>query len=395
MFFIDKLNYFLITRAKSVVAYLRKFTEPRYVIAFVVIYPHIYTNILNVISAAQALMVNIADQFYSWIESAFWGVFNFIKSKLQGIWFGDQIAYVLAGITMALPFLVYIIFKHAFIPIANTLLIISLNVLGAVFYIFCRVVIPALKQAFGAYLFAKFMPASYKYVAKALDRLARGKFGGFVGALLGSVAPFGMFFVGPIIISSVTDSACASAYSPPIIGTPYLIPYTQPVMYQYTLAPIMSWIFSTIYGQPIVDQVYVMSFINSGASWDVQRLTALSYIMAGTYFGAYYGPYYPGAYLSLIPAFSSIYPYFEYLVTSGYLPYSISYISADLHYEIVHATFSYIFTEAPIYTLMIHDASFLTVPEYVYAYLQDYSYLWLPPEVNVVVQDFSNLVYMA
>jgi len=410
MFFIDKLNYFLITRAKSVVAYLKKFTEPRYVIAFVVIYPHIYTNILNAVSAAQTLMVNIADQFYSWIESAFWGVFNYIRSKLGGMWFGDQIAYVLAGITMALPFLVYTIFKHAFIPVANTLLIISLNVLGVVYYIFCRVVIPALKQAFGAYLFAKFMPASYKYVAKALERFAQGRFGGFFGALFGAVAPFSGFFIGPLIISIATDSACRYAVGPLTVAPPYQVPYTSPTVYHYVLDPTTSWLIASLYGQFIQQTPLVASYISAFASWEISKLLSYSYIVTGVYGWSYY----PGAYAFLIPAYGMIYPSLRYSVAPGPLPDSYSYISAH----------------APIFVAMIHDISFLTGPPYihayisdmtfftgplyvhayiyeysyltelypppyyVYAYIQDLSYLMLPPTINTWIYDLSYLTYL-
>jgi hypothetical protein len=409
MFFLDKLSYFLVTRGKSIVSYLKKFTSPRYVIAFVIIYPHIYTNILTVINAAQAALVNLADQFYSWIEATFWGVYNFMREKLQGIWFGDQIAFILAGIVMALPFLMYIIFKYAFIPIATTLLTISLNILGAVFYIFCKVVIPALKLAYGAYLFSRFMPASYKYVAKALDRFAQGRFGGFLGALFGAVAPFTGFFIGPLIISIVTDPACASAYAPPTIANPYLVPYVTPTLYQYTAAPTMSWIVASLYDQYILPQPITTSLINASASWDIRSLITYSYIMAYLGAGGYHGPYYPGAYLSPTPALSWIHPYLSYFVYSGYFLYSISYIYAELLYSLLPATYSYIFAEAPIFSISIFDTSLLAGPAYVYtyiedfsyltgppevrAYLQDFSYVALPPSVSVQIQDLSNLVY--
>jgi hypothetical protein len=381
MFFLDKLSYFLITRAKSVVSYLKKFTTPRYVIAFVLIYPHIYTNIVSVISATQEALLNLADQFFSWIEASFWGIYNYVRDKLQNIWFADQIAYLVAGLAMALPFLAYIIFKYAFTPVATALLTISLNILGTVYYIFCRVVIPALKMAYGAYLFAKFMPASYKYVAKALDRLAQGRFGGFLGALFGTFAPFSMFFIGPLIISTVVDPACSAAHAPLTIPQTYLIPYTKPELYQYTLTPVMSWIISSIYGQYLQQQSAAMSFINASVSWDVRKMVAYSYILPNIAFGAIYGPYYPGAYISPTPALSTIYPSISYSLVSGYPPYTLPY------------AVSYIFTEVPIYSVSILDISLLTGPPYVYSYIQDLSYLALPPSISVEIQDISNLVY--
>jgi hypothetical protein len=401
MFLLDKLSYFLITRAKSVVSYLKKFTTPRYVIAFVIIYPHIYTNIVSVISATQELLTNLADQFFSWIEASFWGIHSYVKDKLQGIWFADQIAYLVAGLAMALPFLAYIIFKYAFTPVATALLTVSLNVLGAVFYIFCRVVIPALKMAYGAYLFARFMPASYKYVAKALDRFAQGKFGGFVGALFGAFAPFSMFFIGPLIISTVVDPACSAAYAPLTIQPPYQVPYVSPAVYHFALNPVMSWIISSIYGQYLQQQSAAMSYINASASWDVREMMAYSYILPNIAFGAYptgtYGPYYPGAYISPTPALSAIYASLFYSLVSGYppytLPYAISYIFTDFLYGFLSATYSYIFTEVPIYSVSIFDVSLLTGPPYAYAYIQDLSYLALPPGISVEILDASNLVH--
>jgi len=382
MFLLDKLSYFLITRAKSVVAYLKKFTQPRYVIAFVIIYPHVYTNIASVLSAVQELLVNLADQFYSWIEAAFWGIYNYVKDKLQGIWFGDQIAYLVAGIAMAFPFLAYIIFKYAFTPVATSLLTVSLNVLGTVFYIFCRVVIPALKMAYGAYLFARFMPASYKYVAKALERFAQGKFGGFLGALFGAFAPFSMFFIGPLIISIVTDNACGYAVTPPTAAPPYLIPYAKPVLYQYVLDSTTSWIVGSIYGQYWLPPPVVTSFINAYALWSIRELASYSYIMPLTTFAAYpiytYGPYYPGAYPSPTLALSAIYPSVLYSLISGYLP----------------ATYSYIFAEVPIFTATIFDASLLIGPANLYAYLQDLSYLIPTPGVNIKILDYSYLTLL-
>jgi hypothetical protein len=395
--FLDRVAYFLITRAKTVVDYLKKFTNPRYVIAFVLIYPHIYTNLLTVVQAAQTLMINIADQFFSWIEASFWGIYSFIRDKLRGIWFGEAVAVAVAGIAMAFPFLAYIIFRYALVPIANALLTVALNVLGAVYYVFCRVVIPALKMAFGAYLFAKFMPASYKYIARALDRFAQGKFGGFVGALLGALAPFSMFFIGPLIISIVADPACRAAYVPPTIGLPYPIPYVAPTVYQFTLEPTMSWIIASMYGPYASQLLPVMSYISAYISWDIQRLTTFSYIIPSItfqifatalpqtlsyiwpfitftvyYIGAYPPyyppyPYYPGAYLYPIPTFSYIYP----TVTPGYLS----------------ATFSYVFTELPLSTPLIRDKSFIVEPPYGHVYIQDLSYIGMPPYITVL--DYS------
>jgi hypothetical protein len=415
--FLDRVAYFLITRAKAVVGYLKKFTRPRYVIAFVLIYPHIYTNLQIVIQTAQELMINTADQFYSWIEATFWGIYNYVKEKLQNIWFGDQIAYLVAGAAVAFPFLVYIIFKHAFIPIANALLAVSLNVLGAVYYIFCRVVIPALKAAFGAYLFIKFMPASYKYVAKALDRFAQGRFGGFLGALFGTFAPFSMFFIGPLIISTVVDPVCSTAYSPPIIPLPYGIPYAKPELYQYTVAPTMSWIVSSIYGQYLQQQPAAVSYIDASVSWDIRKMISYSYITPNVAFRVYpvgvYGPYYPGAYALPAPTLSTIYASLFYSIVFGYppyaIPYTISYIFTEFVYGFLTATYSYVFTEVPIFTLVIYDISLLSEPPYIYAYIYDVNYLAIPPvinaeiqsldylfiphPINAEIQDFSYLVY--
>jgi hypothetical protein len=437
MLFLDRLAYFLITRAKAVVKYLEKFTQPRYIIAFVIMYPHIYRQIVSVIYAAQQLMIDIAEQYYSWIEATFWGVYGFIKDKLRGIWFGDQIAFILAGITMALPYLTYIILRYAFVPIALTLLTVSLNLLGVVFYVFCRVVIPALKTAFGAYLFAKFMPASYKYVAKALDRFAQGKFGGFVGALFGTLAPFSMFFVGPLIISAVADRPCTYATVSPIIAPPYEIPYSPIIPYEITLSPAMSWIATSAYGQYLQQPPAVISFISAYASWDIQRqitfsyitplliheiyriptyispTLALSYIVPhiayviygigvywpyypGAYLGMYW-PYYPGAYPSPAPALSTIYPYFSYLVAPGYiseyLPYTLSVIHASLS-SLLTAGTAYMFTH-------IEDLSYIAsafpMPEYISVFIEGLSYIMqgypTPEYIHTHIEDLGYIVY--
>jgi len=433
MFLLDKLSYFLITRAKSVVAYLKKFTKPRYVIAFVIIYPHIYTNIESVISATQEALVNLADQFFSWIEASFWGIYNYVRDKLQGIWFADQIAYLVAGLAMALPFLAYVIFKYAFTPVATALLTISLNILGIVFYIFCRVVIPALKMAFGAYLFVKFMPASYKYVAKALDRLAQGRFSGFLGALFGAFAPFSMFFVGPLIVSTVVDPACSAAYAPLTIPPTYLIPYVAPTAYQFTLSPTTSWILASIYGQHALHQYPAASYITAYISWDIQRLVTYSFIMPSITFGMLtptlsyiwpytafvvyptgaYPPYYPSAYVSPMPTFSAIYPHLSYSLTPGYLPtylpYAISVIYPYLSYSITTGLttltaliedISYLISAypTPLYGYVhIEDLSYIAqgypTPHYVYAYIEDLSFLMGPLTISAGIVDYSYIVY--
>jgi hypothetical protein len=280
---------------------------------------------------------------------------------------------------MALPFLAYVIFKYAFTPVATALLTISLNILGAVFYIFCRVVIPALKAAYGAYLFAKFMPASYKYVAKALDRFAQGKFGGFLGALFGTFAPFSMFFIGPLIISTVVDPACSAAYAPLTAPPTYLIPHAKPELHQYTLAPTMSWIISSIYGQYLQQQPAAMSFIDASASWDIRKMIAYSYIFPNIAFGTHPTGYYPGAYISPTPALSAVYSSLFYSLVSGYPSYALP-----------HAV-SYIFAEVPMRLVTISDASLLIGPLYAHAYMQDFSYLAGPPYVYAYIEDLSYL----
>jgi len=412
MFVLDRVAHFLITRAQSVVSYLKKFTKPQYIISFVIIYPYIYTNITNVISAAQQALVNLSDQFFNWIEATFWGIHDFIKDKLSNIWFGDQIAYIVAGLAMALPFIAYIIFRYAFTPLATTLLNISLNILGIVFYVFCKVVIPALKYAYGAYLFAKFMPSSLRYAGKALDRFAQGKTLGALGALAAMLGPFAAFFAGPAIISAVTDQPCSIANAPLTIAQVYQVPYAPIIVSQYTLSPTMSWILATTYGSYYTSFLpYSLFYIYTSLTQTVQQLISYSYIATsvvpqvsypvvyGYYSGYYWYGYTIGGtnywYGSLAQSLSDIYPYISYVISLGYIPYSTSYIFAYAFtvspYVYPPPSYSFINVQVPVFSTSILDQSFLAGPPYIYANINDFSYLLPPYSINIGIYDLSYL----
>ena len=412
MFVLDRVAHFLITRAQSVVSYLKKFTKPQYIISFVIIYPYIYTNITNVISAAQQALVNLSDQFFNWIEATFWGIHDFIKDKLSNIWFGDQIAYIVAGLAMALPFIAYIIFRYAFTPLATTLLNISLNILGIVFYVFCKVVIPALKYAYGAYLFAKFMPSSLRYAGKALDRFAQGKTLGALGALAAMLGPFAAFFAGPAIISAVTDQPCSIANAPLTIAQVYQVPYAPIIVSQYTLSPTMSWILATTYGSYYTSFLpYSLFYIYTSLTQTVQQLISYSYIATsvvpqvsypvvyGYYSGYYWYGYTIGGtnywYGSLAQSLSDIYPYISYVISLGYIPYSTSYIFAYAFtvspYVYPPPSYSFINVQVPVFSTSILDQSFLAGPPYIYANINDLSYLLPPYSINIGIYDLSYL----
>jgi len=412
MFVLDRIAHFLITRAQSVVSYLKKFTKPQYIISFVIIYPYIYTNITNVISAAQQALVNLSDQFFNWIEATFWGIHDFIKDKLSNIWFGDQIAYIVAGLAMALPFIAYIIFRYAFTPLATTLLNISLNILGIVFYVFCKVVIPALKYAYGAYLFAKFMPSSLRYAGKALDRFAQGKTLGALGALAAMLGPFAAFFAGPAIISAVTDQPCSIANAPLTIAQVYQVPYAPVIVSQYTLSPTMSWILATTYGSYYTSFLpYSLFYIYTSLTQTVQQLISYSYIATsvvpqvsypvvyGYYSGYYWYGYTIGGtnywYGSLAQSLSDIYPYISYVISLGYIPYSTSYIFAYAFtvspYVYPPPSYSFINVQVPVFSTSILDQSFLAGPPYIYANINDFSYLLPPYSINIGIYDLSYL----
>ena len=412
MFVLDRIAHFLITRAQSVVSYLKKFTKPQYIISFVIIYPYIYTNITNVISAAQQALVNLSDQFFNWIEATFWGIYNYVKDKLSNIWFGQQIAYIVAGLAMALPFIAYIIFRYAFTPLATTLLNVSLNILGIVFYVFCKVVIPALKYAYGAYLFAKFMPSSLKYASKALDRFAQGKALGALGALAAMLGPFAAFFAGPAIISAVTDQPCSLANAPLIIAQTYQVPYAPVVVSQYTLSPTMSWILATTYGGYYTSFLpYSLFYIYTSLTQNVQQLISYSYIAAsavpsvsypvvyGYYGGYYWYGYTIGGttywYGSLAQSLSDIYSYISYLIILGYLPYSVSYISTYVFtispYVYPPPSYSFINTQVPIFSISLFDETFLTGPSYLSMYVYDLPYLGTATPPTIYVYDLPYL----
>lgn len=412
MFVLDRIAHFLITRAQSVVSYLKKFTKPSYIISFVIIYPYIYTNIINVISAAQQALVNLSDQFFNWIEATFWGIYNYVKDKLSNIWFGQQIAYIVAGLAMALPFIAYIIFRYAFTPLATTLLNVSLNILGIVFYVFCKVVIPALKYAYGAYLFAKFMPSSLKYASKALDRFAQGKALGALGALAAMLGPFAAFFAGPAIISAVTDQPCSLANAPLTIAQTYQVPYAPIVVSQYTLSPTMSWILATTYGSYYTSFLpYSLFYIYASLTQNVQQLISYSYITTsavpsisypvvyGYYSGYYWYGYTIGGttywYGSLAQSLSDIYPYISYLIILGYLPYSMSYISTYVFtispYVYPPPSYSFINTQVPIFSISLFDETFLTGPSYLSMYIYDLPYLGTATPPTIYVYDLPYL----
>ena len=413
MFVLDRIAHFLITRAQSVVSYLKKFTKPQYIISFVIIYPYIYTNIANVISAAQQALVNLSDQFFNWIEATFWGIHDFIKDKLSNIWFGDQIAYIVAGLAMALPFIAYVIFRYAFTPLATTLLNVSLNLLGIVFYVFCKVVIPALKYAYGAYLFAKFIPSSLRYAGRALDRFAQGKTLGALGALAAMLGPFAAFFAGPAIISVVTDQPCSLANAPLTIAQTYQVPYVPITVSQYMLSPTMSWILATTYGSYYTSFLpYSLFYIYTSLTQNVQQLISYSYIATsvaplvsypvvyGYYGGYYWYGYTIGGtnywYGSLTQSLSDIYPYISYSIILGYIPYSMSYIFAYAFtispYVYPPPSYSFINTQVPIFSISLFDQTFLTGPSYLSIYIYDLPYLGTITPPTIYVYDMPYLV---
>jgi len=412
MFVLDRIAHFLITRAQSVVSYLKKFTKPQYIISFVIIYPYIYINITNVISAAQQALVNLSDQFFNWIEATFWGIHDYIKDKLSNIWFGDQIAYIVAGLAMALPFIAYVIFRYAFTPLATTLLNVSLNLLGIVFYVFCKVVIPALKYAYGAYLFAKFMPSSLRYASKALDRFAQGKALGALGALAAMLGPFAAFFAGPAIISAVTDQPCSLSNAPLTIAQTYQVPYVPIVISQYTLSPTMSWILATTYGSYYTSFLpYSLFYIYTSLTQNVQQLISYSYIATSVaplvsypvvyvyYSGYYWYGYIIGGttywYGSLAQSLSDIYPYILYSVILGYIPYSMSYIFTYAFtvspYVYPPPSYSFINTQVPIFSISLFDQTFLTGPSYLSMYIYDLPYLGTITPPTIYVYDLPYL----
>jgi len=411
MFVFDKIAYFLVSRAKSVVAYLKKFTSPRYVIIYVITYVHIYGRIVQAIDAAQGLIVNLADQFYSWIESAYWGVYNYVRDKLGGIWLSDQIAALVAGIAVSLPFLAFLIFKYVLTPIATLMLVLMLNVLGVVFYLFCRIVIPAVKKAFGGYLFLKWLTPSLRYVNKALDRFARGKLLASLGALVALFAPLAAFGIGETIVSILTDYPCSYATTVPLIGSPYGIPYITPPVYQYTVPSILSWILPSLYGSAYALSIpQTLSYISPNIAQYLQRLLSYSYIypyasistLEVTAVMSYIYPalsfaYYPGT----ITYYYGGYYWYGYYTPYGYYWYGDATLMLSFIYPYLYGlgfyiyppdTYSYIYTSANFLEATIFDPSIIAGPLYYSLDLLDYSYVMGPYYYSLDLLDYSYIM---
>jgi len=249
------------------------------------------------------------------------------------------------------------------------------------------------------------MPSSLKYANKALDRFAQGKALGALGALAAMLGPFVAFFAGPAIISAVTDQPCSLANAPLTIAQTYQVPYAPVVVSQYTLSPTMSWILATTYGSYYTSFLpYSIFYIYTSLTQNVQQLISYSYITTsavpsisypvvyGYYGGYYWYGYTIGGttywYGSLAQSISDIYPYISYLIILGYLPYSVSYISAYAFtvspYAYPPPSYSFIYTEVPIFQIFLFDQTLITGPIQSYVYLYDLSYIGgLTPNISI------------
>jgi len=411
MFVFDRIAYFLISRAKSVVAYLKKFTSPRYVIIYVITYIHIYGRIVQTINATQALIVNLADQFYSWIESAYWGVYNYIKDKLNGIWLSDQIAALVAGIAVSLPFLAFLIFKYVLTPIAILMLVLTLNILGIVFYLFCHIVIPAIKKAFGGYLFLKWLTPTLRYINKALERFASGRLLASLGALVALFAPLAAFGIGETIVSILTDYPCSYATTVPLIASPYGIPYITPPAHQYTVPAVLSWISPSLYEHTYTFSIpQTLSYISPSVTQYLHRLMSYSHIYPYVLFSIYeitttVSYIYPALsfahYLGVITYYYGGYYWYGYYTPYGYTWYGyatpmLSFIYPYLYglefYVYPPDTYSYIYTSANFIGVEIFDTSIITGPLYYSAYITDYSYILGPYYYSTYITDYSYIL---
>jgi hypothetical protein len=217
---------FLVTRARTLVSYIKKVADPRFVIAFTIAYPYVYQQVQHVIDAARSTLLDISGQLWSWIESTFEAVRAFVDERTSWIPFHEQISAAVASLAVAPMVIAYVVVRYIMVPVAYAMLSVSLSVLGAVYYIMCRVVIPALRYAFGAYLAYKFLPLAGRGAGRLLESFVRGSTTGVIAGFLGMVAPGIAFFMGPSLIDALVGNACAYATVPPAVLPPYPVPYT-------------------------------------------------------------------------------------------------------------------------------------------------------------------------
>ncbi len=356
---IGRVVSFLVTRAKAVVNYLKKVTQPKFVILFVTAYPYIYQNISYVLETVPQVIQNIADQFYSWIQATFWNIYNYIVNSINLGSFTGPIAGLIAGMAMAYPYLAYLFLKYALTPIASILATVALNVLGVVAYIFCKVVIPALKYAFGAYLFYRFTPATFRYIGKALDRFAQGKTLGAIGALAATLTPLAGFFLGYTVISLVTDPACNAIQSPLTIAVTTPVPYIPYTPYIISANPLYSTISGILTGYGYFPSIYSLpeyiSYISGLISTVVQSFIQVSYIYNTVF------PRYSEYYTITLVTYT---PYgYQYYTTTPTIPlFEISYINNLVALQGLPISYSYIsqVIEFPIFPLSLEEKSLVS-----------------------------------
>ncbi|MCC6021105.1 MAG: hypothetical protein LM577_07055 [Thermoproteaceae archaeon] len=216
---------FLAARVRALASYVKKVADPRFVIAFTVAYPHVYQYLQHVIDAARSALLDMSGQLWSWAEALFESVREFVDGRISWMPFHEQIAGAVAGLAAAPVVIACVAVRYILVPVAYAALSVALSVLGAVYYIMCRVVIPALRYAFGAYLAYKWLPMFGRGARKAVESFARGSLAGVIAGFLGMAVPGIAFFAGPALVDALIGNACAYAVTVPAVLPPYALPY--------------------------------------------------------------------------------------------------------------------------------------------------------------------------
>jgi len=392
---------FLASRTRALAAYIKKVVNPRFAIVFVIAYPHVYQQIYHVIEAARAALLDISEQLWSWIESAFEAVRKFIDERISWIPFHEQISAAVAGFAVAPAVIAYVVLRHILVPVAYAMLTLALSVLGAVYYIMCRVVIPALRYAFGAYLAYRWLPLVSRGARKVVESFAKGSLTGVVAGFLGMTVPGVGFLAGPALIDVLVGNACAYAVTPLALLPPYAPPY---VTYYPAVTALPATTFSVVpalfvylsyvpyYAPYIITVPELLSELRPEVHAAVQRpettFTLVPYIAA----------------TAIRPLVSGITPY----ITVGYIPivtfelrpevytvYTLAYIPTYQYPEVPHAVFElwpkvYVPTGAAVY-FSLHPVIY--PPALVSIVVTDTSMISTIGGIELAVIDASYIVY--
>ncbi len=351
---LGRVFYYVVSRAKTLVDSVKKVTQPKYVIIFTIAYPYIYKNIKYILDVIPQVVVNLAEQLYSWIQSTFWGIYNYIVNNVNLGPLTGPVAGLVAGMAMAYPYLFYLFMKHILSFFVWVMAQIALNVMGAIAYIFCNVVIPAIKYIAGGYLFWKFLPHTFRYIGRALDRFGRGSLSGALGALAATLTPLAGFTLGYTVVSMLTDPACSYLGSP-FVNLGYAVPYISYTPYGISLPDSMSAIGNLLTGYGYVIPSYYLTDVSYLENLIIMKIT---YLLSTSYI-------YSALSVSVSPVFLSYISNLIYLTSSPYGVYLPYYTPYGFYYYSYYVTPFYVLTPLSSYI----STYLLIYPVYSWSYI--------------------------